>query len=93
MTKLTRRDFVAATAVAGAGLVAGAKPSFAQSYPNRPIQMICPWGAGGGTDSLDRMGLAYIEFALERPQRFRLMFGGAKGQSAELDASAKAAFK
>ncbi len=49
-------------------------------------------GAGGGTDSLDRMGLAYIEFALERPQRFRLMFGGAKGQSSELDASAKAAF-
>ena len=48
--------------------------------------------AGGGTDRLDRMGMAYIAFALERPQRFRLMFGGAKGQSPELDASAKAAF-
>ncbi len=67
MSKLTRRDFVAATAVAGAGLMAGAKPSFAQSYPNRPIQMICPWGAGGGTDATARIVAALLEKDLGQP--------------------------
>ena len=25
-------------------------PAFAQSYPSKPITLICPWAAGGGTD-------------------------------------------
>lgn len=48
--------------------------------------------AAAKADAIDNMGLAYIEFALTNPQRYRLMFGGAKGQSAELSESAKAAF-
>ena len=67
MSKLTRRDFMAATAVAGAGLAAGAKPSFAQSYPSRPIQMICPWGAGGGTDATCRIVAGLLEKELGQP--------------------------
>ncbi|WP_137045542.1 tripartite tricarboxylate transporter substrate binding protein [Pseudolabrys sp. FHR47] len=67
MTKLTRRDFMAATAIAGAGLAAGAKPSFAQNYPTRPIQMICPWGAGGGTDATARIVAALLEKDLGQP--------------------------
>jgi AcrR family transcriptional regulator len=43
-------------------------------------------------DALNWMGLAYIDFALKNPARYRLMFGGAKGQSAELAESAKASF-
>jgi tripartite-type tricarboxylate transporter receptor subunit TctC len=36
--------------------VAVATPVMAQSdYPNRPIQMIVPWGAGGGTDAVARI--------------------------------------
>ncbi len=67
MTKLTRRHFMAATAVAGAGLFAGAKPTFAQNYPSRPIQMICPWGAGGGTDATARIVAALLEKDLGQP--------------------------
>lgn len=67
MTKLTRRDFMAATAIAGAGLAAGTAPSFAQNYPNRPIQMICPWGAGGGTDATARIVAALLEKDLGQP--------------------------
>lgn len=36
--------------------IAVAAPAMAQSdYPNRPIQMIVPWGAGGGTDAVARI--------------------------------------
>jgi tripartite-type tricarboxylate transporter receptor subunit TctC len=68
MTKLTRREFVASTAAAGAGLGLGLKPSFAQAnYPSRPIQMICPWGAGGGTDATARIVAALLEKDLGQP--------------------------
>lgn len=41
------------------------------------------------------MGEAYVRFALEQPQRFRLMFGGVLplGKYAELGAAAKAAYQ
>jgi tripartite-type tricarboxylate transporter receptor subunit TctC len=36
--------------------VAITAPAMAQSdYPNRPIQMVVPWGAGGGTDAVARI--------------------------------------
>src|SRR6187551_2017600 len=68
MTKLTRREFVASTAAAGAGLGLGLKTASAQAtYPNRPIQMICPWGAGGGTDATARIVAALMEKELGQP--------------------------
>jgi tripartite-type tricarboxylate transporter receptor subunit TctC len=30
-------------------------------YPHRPITLICPWGAGGGTDSVSRQVAAHLE--------------------------------
>jgi tripartite-type tricarboxylate transporter receptor subunit TctC len=67
MASFTRRGFIASSAAAAAGgLKAG--PAFAQaSYPTRPIQMICPWGAGGGTDATARIVAAILEKDLGQP--------------------------
>jgi len=48
---MKRRHLLAALALAVTlpGAVA------AQDYPSRPIQMIVPWGAGGGTDAVGRI--------------------------------------
>ena len=40
---------VAATALAA--LASFAAPAYAQGYPSRPITLICPWPAGGPTDT------------------------------------------
>ena len=36
-------------------------------YPNRPIQLIVPWGAGGGTDATARIIGALMEKELKQP--------------------------
>jgi tripartite-type tricarboxylate transporter receptor subunit TctC len=36
-------------------LVLGLTPALAADYPKRPITLICPWGAGGGTDAVSRI--------------------------------------
>src|SRR4030042_681938 len=36
-------------------------------YPTRPIQFICPWGAGGGTDRVARMLAVLLEKDLGQP--------------------------
>lgn len=35
--------------------VFGGNIAFAGEYPKRPITLICPWGAGGGTDAVARI--------------------------------------
>jgi tripartite-type tricarboxylate transporter receptor subunit TctC len=54
-TRITRR---AALVIAAAGLSAGPSVVFAQSqaqtWPSRPVTMIMPFAAGGGTDLLSR---------------------------------------
>ncbi len=35
--------------------------------PNRPIQLICPWAAGGGTDRIARMVAVLLEKELGQP--------------------------
>jgi tripartite-type tricarboxylate transporter receptor subunit TctC len=67
MTCITRRAFATTTAAAGASAVIGLKPAFAQNYPTRPIQMICPWGAGGGTDATVRIVAAILEKEFGQP--------------------------
>jgi tripartite-type tricarboxylate transporter receptor subunit TctC len=37
------------------------------AYPERPITMIVPWGAGGGTDAVARFFGAYLEKELGQP--------------------------
>ena len=39
----------------------------AQNYPSRPITMVVPWGAGGGTDAVARMLAALLEKELGQP--------------------------
>jgi tripartite-type tricarboxylate transporter receptor subunit TctC len=41
-------------------------PAFAQ-YPNRPITLIVPWGAGGGTDATARILASIMEKDLKQP--------------------------
>lgn len=65
MVRITRRAFAASSAAVATSAGLGLKPAFSQAnYPNRPIQLICPWGAGGGTDATARIvgGLLEKEF-------------------------------
>jgi tripartite-type tricarboxylate transporter receptor subunit TctC len=45
-----------------------ATPTLAQArWPNRPVQLLCPWAAGGGTDAVLRMIAALLEKDLGQP--------------------------
>jgi len=67
MTKLTRRAFAASSAAAAAAAGLKIKPAFAQSYPARPVTVVVPWGAGGGTDATARIVAALLEKDLGQP--------------------------
>ena len=58
---LTRRALI------GLALAAGATGAFAQTWPDRPLTLIVPWGAGGGTDAVARMIGALMEKDLGQP--------------------------
>src|SRR5688500_20354184 len=49
-----------------AALLLAASTALAQ-YPQRPIQLIVPWGAGGGTDATARIIAALLEKELKQP--------------------------
>ena len=49
-----------------AALLLAATSAFAQ-YPQRPVQLIVPWGAGGGTDATARIIATLLEKDLKRP--------------------------
>lgn len=51
--------------VAGAALLAAAGAQAA--FPDRPITMIVPWGAGGGTDATARIIASLMEKELKQP--------------------------
>ena len=53
----TRRLFVAALLVFGAGLVQAG----AQTYPNQTIKIVVPFSAGGPVDSLARVMVQYLQ--------------------------------
>src|SRR5215216_8054371 len=53
------------TLVAGITLIT--TQSWAQTYPTRPIRLIVPFGAGGGTDNLARIIEPHISRALGQP--------------------------
>ena len=55
-----------AAALMGTTLL-GAGAATAQEYPDRPIQMIVPWGAGGGTDAVGRIFASLLQEELGVP--------------------------
>jgi tripartite-type tricarboxylate transporter receptor subunit TctC len=65
MTRATRRLLIAGTVAALA--LAAALPASAQNYPTRPITLIVPWGAGGGTDATARILASLMEKELGQP--------------------------
>jgi tripartite-type tricarboxylate transporter receptor subunit TctC len=67
MTHLTRRGLIASIAAASA---AGSlpRPAIAQAgYPSRPITLVVPWGAGGGTDATARIVGSLLEKDFGQP--------------------------
>lgn len=67
---MQRRHLLACTGAAIAALVAGPAlfASEAQAaWPERPITIIVPWGAGGGTDATARIIAALLEKELGQP--------------------------
>jgi tripartite-type tricarboxylate transporter receptor subunit TctC len=66
MFALPRRRLVASALVGMLGVLS-ALPSFAQNYPARPITLIVPWGAGGGTDATARIIGSLLEKDLGQP--------------------------
>lgn len=69
MPASSRRSFVAraAGAIASLTLVAAALPVAAQGYPTRPVTLIVPWGAGGGTDATARIVGSLLEKEIGQP--------------------------
>ena len=63
---MMRRIFSRSMIALGLGL-ACAHVAVAQNYPTRPITMVVPWGAGGGTDATARIVAALMEKELGQP--------------------------
>jgi tripartite-type tricarboxylate transporter receptor subunit TctC len=77
MTGMTRREFAAVAAAAAAGATLGPDLASGQEkYPTRPIQLICPWGAGGGTDATARIVAALLEKDFGQPVSVVNRIGG-----------------
>lgn len=65
MPGITRRSFAASSvAAATSALLTSAR---AQAYPARPVTLIVPWGAGGGTDATARIVATLLEKELGQP--------------------------
>src|SRR6201991_2624018 len=67
MPNIPRRAFAASSAAVAATAGLGLKPGFAQGYPARPVTVVVPWGAGGGTDATARIVAAPLEKDLGQP--------------------------
>ncbi len=62
---MKRRQTIAA--LGSAALLAGFSGLAYAAWPDRPITMIVPWGAGGGTDAVGRVIAAELEKDLKQP--------------------------
>ena len=64
---MDRRYFLQMSAIAATGLALSGKASHAEWKPRRPINLIVPYKAGGGTDSFGRAVAAVAKQALPVP--------------------------
>jgi tripartite-type tricarboxylate transporter receptor subunit TctC len=69
----TKRHMLAAIA---ALMTTTALPATAQSWPDGPVTMIVPWGAGGGTDATARMIASLLESEIGVPVLVENRTGG-----------------
>jgi tripartite-type tricarboxylate transporter receptor subunit TctC len=72
------KKFVAAFLAALCLLCALLTPSLAQNWPEKPVRVIVPFPAGGGTDFVARMVADYLSKLLNQPI-FVENRGGANG--------------
>ena len=61
-----RQVLTAAGALGAAALVPGIARAQG-AWPNRPVTIVCPWGAGGGTDATARIIASLLEKDLGQP--------------------------
>ena len=61
------RRLFAASIAAGAALALAAAPVFAQSWPDKPIKIIVPYGAGGSVDAIGRTLAQELSTRLGQP--------------------------
>ena len=66
MARMSRRTALGA-GLSAVGVAAVARSVRAADYPSRPITMICPWAAGGGTDATSRIVGSLLEKELGKP--------------------------
>jgi tripartite-type tricarboxylate transporter receptor subunit TctC len=66
MRTISRR-ILSAGVLAAAALAVWPLTAAAQNYPSRPITLIVPWGAGGGTDATARIIGSLLEKELGQP--------------------------
>ncbi|MCI0526239.1 MAG: tripartite tricarboxylate transporter substrate binding protein, partial [Nitrospira sp.] len=80
MTKFKLLSFLVIVFLIGFEL---AMPTVWAAYPERPIILICPWAAGGGTDRIARMVAILLEKDLGQPVTVvnRTGGGGAVGHT------------
>jgi len=89
MTTMSRRAWVmGAAAVSGAALLRARKAA-AQAYPQRPVKIIVPYAAGGGTDVFSRLLAAQIERELGQALIIENRAGGASVIGTQAVASAE----
>ena len=91
MSKISRRTFAASSAAIAASAAFGLTPARAQAYPARPVTVIVPWGAGGGTDATARIVAALLEKDLGQPFNVVNRTGGSGvvGHSRDRDRAAR----
>ena len=63
----TRRRILSAAGALGAAVVVPGLARAQGAWPNRPVTVICPWGAGGGTDATVRIIANLLEKDLGQP--------------------------
>ncbi|HEU4987599.1 MAG TPA: tripartite tricarboxylate transporter substrate binding protein [Rhizobiaceae bacterium] len=72
---MLRRSLLGLAAAGLAAAFAFTSPAMAQ-YPDRPITIIVPWGAGGGTDATARIIASLLEKELGQPVSVTNRTGG-----------------
>lgn len=63
----SRRHILAAAGALGAAATIPGLSRAQGTWPNRPVTVICPWGAGGGTDATVRIIANLLEKDLGQP--------------------------